>query len=258
MSNTLGKKIRLLREAKGWCQDELAQKVGLNRETISNIENNHRQIKANELSRFADILGISSDQLLGRIPLDEVNLQKFYPIDKTKKAMRISVPAKNVQKFREVLLYILNKVGAKSNIGETVLYKLLYFIDFDFYEKYEEQLIGATYKKNTYGPTPIEFTAIVNEMIANKEIELVKSKYFQKEQKKYLPLRNACLDFLSAKEFKLINEVLDRLADKNATQMSAYSHGDIPWKVTENMGIIDYETVFYRTSEYSVRSFENE
>lgn len=258
MNNTLGEKIKLLREAKGWRQDDLAQKVGLNRETLSSIENNHRQIKADELSRFADVLEVSSDQLLGRIPLDEVNLEKLYPSDKTKEAMRISVPAKNVQKFREVLLYILNKVGAKSNVGETVLYKLLYFIDFDFYEKYEEQLIGATYKKNTYGPTPIEFASIVNEMIADKEIEKIKSEYFQREQKKYLPLRNACLDFLSAKELKLIDEVLNRLADKNAAQISEYSHGDIPWKVTEDMDVIDYETVFYRTSEYSVRSSEDE
>jgi len=258
MSKTFGEKIKQLRKAKGWRQDELAQKMDINRETLSNIENNHRQIKADELSRFADVLGVSSDQLLGRIPLDEVNLEKLYPPDKTKEAMRISVPAKNVQKFREVLLYILNKVGAKSNVGETVLYKLLYFIDFDFYEKYEEQLIGATYKKNTYGPIPIEFESIVNEMIADKEIEKVKSEYFQREQKKYLPLRETCFDLLSAKELKLIDEVLNRLADKNAAQISEYSHGDIPWKVTEDMDVIDYETVFYRTPEYSVRSSEDE
>ena len=90
--------------------------------------------------------------------------------------------------------------------------KVLYFIDFDFYEKHEEQLIGATYRKNIYGPTPMEFRAIVNEMIANKEIEKVKSAFFQKEQKKYLPLRKACLDSLSAKELKLIDEVLSRLS----------------------------------------------
>ena len=257
MSSTLGNRIKLLREANDWLQDELAQKVGLNRETISSIENNHRQIKAEELSRFADVLGVSSDQLLGRASLDEVTLEKSSLPVRAKEAMRISVPAKNVQKFREVLLYILNKVGAKPNVGETVLYKLLYFIDFDFYEKYEEQLIGATYKKNTYGPIPIEFTAIVNKMIADKELEKIKSRYFQREQKKYLPLREAQLDFLTAKELKLIDEVLNRLADRSATQISDYSHGDIPWKVTEDMEVIDYETVFYRTPEYSVRSSED-
>lgn len=258
MSNIPGENIKLLRETKGWLQEELAQKVRLNREIISNIENNHRRIKAEELSLFADTLGVSSDQLLGRISLDEVNLEKLYPPDKTSVSIRISVPAKNVKKFREVLLYILNKVGAKPNIGETVIYKLLYFIDFDFYEKYEEQFIGATYKRNTFGPTPIEFEAIAKEMEASKEIEKVNSKFHEMKQKKYLPLREACLDSLSAKELKLVDEVLNRLADKNAKQISEYSHGDIPWKVTEDMGIIDYETVFYRTPEYSVRSAEDE
>jgi uncharacterized phage-associated protein len=170
--------------------------------------------------------------------------------------MRISVPAKNVRKFREVLLYILNKIGAKPNIGETVLYKLLYFIDFDFYEKYEEQLIGATYKKNKFGPTPLEFTEIVKQMMDDKDITRITNKYFDKDQKKYLPLRNPCLDCLSAKEITLIDQVLNRLADKNAAQISEYSHGDIPWKVTKEMEVIDYETVFYRTPEYSVRNDE--
>ncbi len=258
MSNTRGERIRLLREAKGWLQDELAQKMGLNREILSKIENNHRSIKDEELNRFADILEVSCDQLLGRIPLDEVKLDNIYPSEKAKEVMRISVPANNVQKFREVLLYILNKVGAKSNVGETVIYKLLYFIDFDFYEKYEEQLIGATYKKNTFGPTPIEYAAIVDTMIADKEITKIPKKYFNKEQKKYLPLRKPNLDCLSGKEITLIDDVLNRLSDKNASQISEYSHGDIPWKVTGDMEIIDYETVFYRTPEYSVRNKEHE
>jgi uncharacterized phage-associated protein len=165
--------------------------------------------------------------------------------------MRISIPAKNVEKLREVLLYILNKVGAKPNVGETMLYKLLYFIDFDFYEKYEEQLIGASYKKNIYGPTPLEFAEIVSEMVTAHEVAKIKSDYFQ-------PLREARLDILSANELKLIDDVLNRLGDKNASQISEYSHGDVPWKVTENMGIINYETVFYRTPEYSVRTPEDE
>ena len=67
MRKTLGDRVRLLREAKGWRQDELAQKVGLNREALSSIENNHRQIKAEELNRFADIFEVSCDRLLGRI-----------------------------------------------------------------------------------------------------------------------------------------------------------------------------------------------
>jgi hypothetical protein len=106
-----------------------------------------------------------------------------------KSELRINVPARNLEKFKEVLLYILGKVGSKPNIGETVIYKLLYFIDFDYYEEYEEQLIGATYIKNQHGPTPIEFKKITERMIKDKEIEKVKSTYYTFPQTKYLPLR---------------------------------------------------------------------
>jgi hypothetical protein len=54
---------------------------------------------------------------------------------------RISVPAENVEKFKQALLYITQKIGALPNVGQTVLYKILYFCDFDYYEKFEEQLI---------------------------------------------------------------------------------------------------------------------
>ena len=38
------------------------------------------------------------------------------------------------KKLKNVILYILEKCAGKPNVGETVLYKLLYFIDFDNFE----------------------------------------------------------------------------------------------------------------------------
>jgi uncharacterized phage-associated protein len=164
------------------------------------------------------------------------------------------VPQKNLEKFKEVLLYVLNKIGSKPNVGEAVLYKLLYFIEFDFYEKYEEQLIGATYIKNHYGPTPKEFIKIVSEM-EGKDISKVKDTYFQYPQTKYLPRRDPDLTILKAHEIKMIDEVLDRLSDMNASEIRDYSHGDVPWLTTEDGKVIEYESVFYRTHPYSVRSY---
>jgi len=146
-------------------------------------------------------------------------------------------------------------VGSKPNVGETVVYKLLYFIDFNFYEKYEDQLIGATYQKNHHGPTPIEFTKIVDEMMDGNDLTKVTGKYFKYPQTKYLPLRPPELSKLKAHEIKLIDETLDHLSDMNAAQISEYSHNDVPWLTTEDQGIIEYESVFYRTPAYSVRNY---
>ena len=58
--------------------------------------------------------------------------------------------------------------------------------------------------------------------------------------------------------FKMIDSVLDKLSDMNATEISNYSHEDVPWLTTETGKIIDYESVFYRTKPYSVRTYIEE
>jgi len=257
INKKIGRRVREAREQTGISQQQLAKMLGVARPTVSQIENGERKISANELIKLSEIFDIPVEILLDFKKPPEVILEKARPKKQEKTEIRINVPQKNLEKFREILLYILNQVGSKSNIGETVIYKLLYFIDFNHYEKYEEQLIGATYIKNLYGPTPIEFKKLINEMI-NKEIEKVKSKYFNYPQTKYLPLRKPDLTKLKANEIKTIDTVLNKLSDMNAKQISDYSHGDVPWVTTEEGEIIEYESVFYRAPEYSVREYDDD
>jgi transcriptional regulator with XRE-family HTH domain len=254
----LGRRIKALRDQLGMSQQRLADLLGISRPIISQIENGERKTCTDELIKLSKAFNVSIESLLNLKTEPEVVLQETKKKKKKKPLFRINVPEKNLEKFKEVLLYILNKVGSKPNIGEAVIYKLLYFIDFDFYERYEEQLIGATYIKNNYGPTPIEFKKIVDKMIENKEIEKVESKYFNYPQTKYLPLRKPDLTQLKASEIQMIDDVLSKLSDMNAAQISDYSHNDVPWLTTEEEGIIEYEKVFYRTLPYSVREYSED
>lgn len=253
----LGKRIKKLRDQLGISQQRLADLLGVSRPTISQIENVERKLSADELIKLSDIFNISVEHLLGLKKEPQITVGKTGKREKVKPkpSIRVNVPQKNIEKFKEVLLYMLNKVGSKPNIGETVIYKILYFIDFDFYEKYEEQLIGATYIKNHYGPTPQEFKKIVEKMIKDGEIIKIDSKYFEYPQTKYLPLRKPDLSGLKANEMEVIDDVLNKLSDMNAFQISEYSHNDVPWLTTEDQGIIEYEAVFYRTPPYSVREY---
>lgn len=254
----LGKKIKNLRGQLGLSQERLAILLKMNRISLSQIESGERKVSAEEIAKLSKTFNIRSDVLLNLEKDINIELEKKKETSlKTKLEIRISVPQKYLDKFKEILLYILNKVGSKPNVGESVLYKLLYFIDFNFYEKYEEQLIGATYIKNNYGPTPKEFIKIVEEM-EGKELSKVKDKYFQYPQTKYLPLREPDLTKLKAHEIKMIDDVLEKLSSMNASEISEYSHNDVPWLTTEDGEIIDYESVFYRTPLYSVRSYNEE
>ena len=257
----LGERIKGLREKAGINQQELANKLGVSRPTLSQIENGERKLNPDELYTIARLFNTSIDVLLNLKSEPEVIIDydgKIKATKNNKSTIRINVPQSNLQKFKEALLYILNKAGSKPHVGETVIYKLLYFIDFDYYEKYEEHLTGATYIKNHYGPTPAEFKKIIEKMINDKEIIKVDSEYFNYPQTKYLPLRTPEIDILKGTEISVIDSVLNRLSDMNASQISDYSHEDVPWMVTEEGDTIEYETVFYRTRPYSVREYEND
>ncbi len=257
----IGKYIQKQREKLKFPQSYVAQKLGISRPTYINIEQGSRDLSLTEIQKLAKLFNISINDLLNQKPINRIRIdiidEKTDKNANMKEDLRISIPQKNFNKFREVFLYVLTKVGAKPNVGETVLYKLLYFIDFDYYEKYEEQLIGATYIKNHHGPTPVEFKKLVGEMVGKGELVIVKNKYFDYDQKKYLAVRDPDLSkLLSAQELRHIDEVLARLSDKNANELSEYSHQDVPWIVAEDTKPIDYETVFYRTPKTSVRNYE--
>jgi len=254
---SIGERIGVLRKKTNLSQDELSKLMNIKRVTLSKIENNERKLLAEELIKLSSIFNLSIDELVNPDKMPKINLEKEVNAKKqVENSIRIDVPQQNVEKFKQVLLYILKKVGSKPNIGQTVIYKLLYFIDFNYYEKYEEQLIGATYIKNNFGPTPIEFKKITDQMMKDNDIEEVKSDHFNYPQTKYLPIVEPDLSVLKGTELEMINRVLKDLSDKNANEISDYSHRDVPWIVSEKGQPIKYESVFYRTSEYSVRDDE--
>jgi transcriptional regulator with XRE-family HTH domain len=255
LDNLLSKRIRSIREQLGYSQERLAELLGISRVTVSQMEAGRRKLSASDLKKLSDILEMPADYLLNPDKEPEVVIQQVRENVEPIQQIRISVPQGKVDKFKEILLYVLNKVGAKPNIGQTVLYKLLYFMDFDYYELYEEQLIGARYQRNHYGPTPMEFAKIVQRMEEDGDLTEVKNKYFEHSQTKYLARRTPDLSVLSGRELQVVEDVLSRLSDKNATEISEYSHGDVPWLATEEGQVIDYELVFYRTPPYSRRQY---
>ena len=56
----------------------------------------------------------------------------------------------------------------------------------------------------------------------------------------------------------MIDDVIARYSDKNATDISAISHRDTPWIIADDGGSLDYEAVFYRDDDMSVRDYGEE
>jgi transcriptional regulator with XRE-family HTH domain len=252
----IGQRITAMRKMKGFSQEDLAKSIKISRPSLAQIELGNRCIDIFELQSLSMVLGFSLDDFMSKDFLisQEIDAKSE---TKTKKANeRISVPTLKLNKFKNVLLYILEKCAGKPNVGETVLYKLLYFSDFNYYELYEEHLTGAKYRKLPYGPVPQKLDIIISQMMESGHIQRIKTKYFGKLQTRYIPLSKADLTEMKASEKDVIDKVIEQMSDWSATTISDYSHKDLPWEVTDEGKEIKYNLAFYRESPYSVRIYD--
>ena len=161
----------------------------------------------------------------------------------------------NQKKFEQVLHYIISCVGTRANVGKTVLYKMLYFSDFDYYELFEKSLTGEKYLKLPRGPAPSHFEDVLEILKDEGKVKVFKVPSGNFKRNKFISLSKPDISALNAEEIKLIDSTIDKLSNMNATQISDYSHQDMPWKAAEDKAELDYEQVFYRDDVMSVREY---
>ncbi len=241
----LGNKIKVLREENGWSQEELGKKSQLSRVAISQIEQGKRNIDFLELANIAEIFKLKTDYFLIEDSLPDVK-----HIGKKESSFDFSP-----QKLRNVLLYILERCAGKPNMGETVLYKLLYFIDFNSFETDRRPLIGLDYIHLQYGPVPAasQYAPVIEKMKNDQELKIIIQDYYGLRIKRYLNLVSYDIDSLSSRETKVIDDVINTLSGMSAAQIEEYSHGDAPWRLTKDKALIPYSLALERELPYSKR-----
>lgn len=71
----LGQRINELRIAFGWNQVQLAEKLGVSKQTISNWENENIQPSIEMLVRMAKLFHVSTDYILGLDDVPHINAE---------------------------------------------------------------------------------------------------------------------------------------------------------------------------------------
>lgn len=70
----LSKRIYELRLSFGWSQVQLAQKLNITKQTVSNWENDNIQPSIDMLVKISRIFNVSTDYLLGLTPTNSINV----------------------------------------------------------------------------------------------------------------------------------------------------------------------------------------
>lgn len=253
----IGKIIHALRKQKNISQDQLAKALKIPRSSVSQIENGGRELSLIEFQKVLALFEISFEEFTAHgISSKEI-------VSKNKKGINKKIKFE-AKKFKQLLLYILGKCGGRPNVGETVLYKLLYFCDFDYFELYEKSLTGMKYKKMQFGPIPDQtlFNHVIKEMRNSGMIEKVSRQYINDTiQTRYLNFAEADLSVFGTdidKMIKVADSVVERLSGMSARQIEDHSHHDYPWQAHQDNEEIDYSNVFFRSGEFANRDYEKE
>lgn len=254
----IGRRIAELRKFKGLSQEDLARSIKISRSSLAQIELGNRGINILEFQKLSQVLVFSFDDFLSTHFIENLEIAIDEEPKSKKKEERTPTPNLQVPKFKNILLYILERCAGKPNVGEPVLYKLLYFCDFNHYELYEEHLTGAEYRKLPYGPVPQQINVIIHQMIDKGKLQRVKTEFHGNPQTRYLPLEKSDLTQFRASEKEVIDRVLEQMSDWSDVATSNYVQKDMPWVATKDGETIDYELVFYREAPFSIRNYTHE
>ncbi|MEK7462000.1 MAG: type II toxin-antitoxin system antitoxin SocA domain-containing protein [Patescibacteria group bacterium] len=148
------------------------------------------------------------------------------------------------EEFKELIWYIA--ANHPRMLKETKLWKLCFFSEADYFEKFNERLTSVSYIKNTFGPTPIN-------KIAQKAIEeLVSENLLTITDGNFIGAGEMELKFLDAKKIQSIENTCLRYSELNVNQIVHLAHQDPVYLMADYHHLVDFENAQYRSNEEDV------
>lgn len=152
-------------------------------------------------------------------------------------------------KYKAAFLYIANSLGKIE--GKKKAYKLMYFLDFDFFEAFEKPFTGDIYKALPMGPVPIYFDAIIDELVNDNEVKISKvrmSPLHNNDAVVYQPIKNSGYKF-SDEEKNMLDRVIKLYGQQTGKMLETLTHSEAPYNAVELYQIIPYEYSYYRDTQ---------
>ena len=155
------------------------------------------------------------------------------------------------QRLKELILDVSDRCDSHTNFGATKLNKILFYADFVAYARLGQPITGAEYQKLENGPAPRRLVPLRNELTSSGEAVIRDKAIYARTQKRLVPLRAANLGGFTGAEIAIVDEVIEALKDRTATEVSELSHQLAGWQLAESGETIPYCSVLLPRSDWS-------
>lgn len=159
----------------------------------------------------------------------------------------------NKEKYEETILYLCQKLGGEIR-GKKKLAKLLYFADFDFFEKYGLPITGDTYYARQMGPLPFALVETIQSMQQDGLLQIQSVDEFPG----YTPTEiyrcsKECPEptHLTAEEKRMLDRVVKKYGALNGKQLEDLTHAEAPFSAAKPNEEVPFEFTYYRGTDFS-------
>jgi uncharacterized phage-associated protein len=160
----------------------------------------------------------------------------------------------NKEKYKNAILFFIENV---PNLGVTKLNKLLYFLDFDHFEKYGNAVTDDIYENKELGPVPKHIDQILEEMQSEKLIDIVPEQIIDFVRYHLLAQAKHDANVFKPSEIEVLCEITEKWRHHTAKEIVIASHGEAPWLATRNGESIPYALAYYR-GKFDKPSYDEE
>ena len=217
------KKLEQLRKEKWFLQEEVARFLWITRQTYAKLEKWEKDISLWQAVKLADFFNTTVENILW-----------------TKEDVSSKLTEKDkLEKYKELILFFLQKASDDLALPKTKLAKLCYLADFAWFYEHLEPMIGLEYRKNHYWPVPDTFFKVLNDMQEEWMIEL--------EEKGDTKLIKSTWKInsknFSHEELELIEKIAKKWKSYNTKEIVDFTHNQYPYKIMSDQEIIPYSLI---------------
>ena len=223
MSN-LGKYLEKARLSRGLTMEQVAEVLGISRQTYALIEANKKEITVSQAEKLAAMLRVELADLLGAP--DGVST--------------LTNTLEAVKKYKQIILNAL-KAGADDDgkITKTKLAKLVYLADFTWYYNNLVPMSGMTYRKLPRGPVADVYFRALDELeeegIMNPPEYKGKAMLLSLAESGEVPASELTRD-----EKQMIDKIGKAWKGYNTEAIVDFTHNQLPWQICRDGEAIPY------------------
>jgi hypothetical protein len=161
-------------------------------------------------------------------------------------------------KTTELIIYIADQLKDSPNYGAILLNKSLYYSDLMHYLKSGTTITDLVYVHQKNGPTPEpgRFMKLLQLLEESGDIEIKQVPFFNYKQKKVLSKRPPKITVFEKEEIVLINDVVKKIGDLSAKEVSDLTHELLSWKLSEEKETLPNFTFLLTQKEADFGDFE--